>query len=76
MKVLVLGGDGFCCWSRSLHLSKQEHDIKIVDCLCRPKNNRGLEIDSLTPTRKQDIDNGEPDLIVIFTSQRQFNSRV
>ena len=38
MKVLVLGGDGFCGWPTALHLSEQGHDITIVDNLSRRKN--------------------------------------
>ena len=31
MKVLVLGGDGFCGWPTSLQLSKNGHDVTIID---------------------------------------------
>ena len=30
MKVLVLGGDGFCGWPTSLHLSRCGHEVVIV----------------------------------------------
>ena len=35
MKVLVLGGDGFCGWPTSLHLSDKGHDVIVVDNLSR-----------------------------------------
>ena len=35
MKVLILGGDGFCGWPTALHLSQRGHEIIIVDNLSR-----------------------------------------
>ena len=35
MKVLVLGGDGFCGWPTALHLSARGHEVAIVDNLSR-----------------------------------------
>ena len=49
MKVLILGGDGFCGWPTSLHLNDNGHDILIVDNLSRRKIDIELECDSLTP---------------------------
>jgi UDP-sulfoquinovose synthase len=49
MKVLVLGGDGFCGWPTALHLSNVGHDVVIVDNLSRRKIDLELEVDSLTP---------------------------
>jgi len=49
MKVLVLGGDGFCGWPTSLHLSNIGHDVIIVDNLSRRKIDLELEVESLTP---------------------------
>jgi UDP-sulfoquinovose synthase len=51
MKVLVLGGDGFCGWPTSLHLSDIGHDVTIVDNLSRRAIDLELEVDSLTPIR-------------------------
>ncbi len=51
MKVLVLGGDGFCGWPTSLHLSDIGHDVVIVDNLSRREIDLELEVDSLTPIR-------------------------
>ena len=51
MKILVLGGDGFCGWPTSLHLSNLGHDVVIVDNLSRREIDLELEVDSLTPIR-------------------------
>ena len=51
MKVLVLGGDGFCGWPTSLHLSDIGHDVTVVDNLSRRDIDVELEIESLTPIR-------------------------
>lgn len=51
MRVLVLGGDGFCGWPAALHLSARGHDVTIVDNLSRRKIDIELEVDSLTPIR-------------------------
>ena len=49
MKILVLGGDGFCGWPTSLHLSNKGHDVVIVDNLSRRQIDVLLEVESLTP---------------------------
>ena len=49
MKVLVLGGDGFCGWPTALHLSQLGHEVVIVDNLSRRNIDNELEITSLTP---------------------------
>ena len=51
MRVLVLGGDGFCGWPTSLYLSDRGHDVTIMDNLSRRKIDIDLEVDSLTPIR-------------------------
>src|SRR5215475_10904166 len=51
MRVLVLGGDGFCGCPTSLYLSDQGHEITIADNLSRRKIDVELEVDSLTPIR-------------------------
>lgn len=51
MKILVLGGDGFCGWPTTLHLSAQGHEVAIVDNLSRRKIDVELECESLTPIR-------------------------
>ncbi len=50
-KVMVLGGDGFCGWPTSLHLSNLGHDVVIVDNLSRRNIDNELEAESLTPIR-------------------------
>ena len=51
MRVLVLGGDGFCGWPTSLYLSDRGHDVTICDNLSRRKIDIELEVESLTPIR-------------------------
>lgn len=51
MKILVLGGDGFCGWPTALHLSKLGHEVVILDNLSRRKIDIELEVQSLTPIR-------------------------
>jgi len=49
MRVLILGGDGFCGWPTALHLSVQGHEVAIVDNLSRRKIDVELGVSSLTP---------------------------
>ena len=49
MKIAVLGGDGFCGWPASLHLSDLGHDVVIVDNLSRRAIDEELGVTSLTP---------------------------
>ncbi|MEM8789400.1 MAG: NAD-dependent epimerase/dehydratase family protein [Pseudomonadota bacterium] len=49
MRIIILGGDGFCGWPTALHLSAQGHDITIVDNLSRRHIDTDLEVQSLTP---------------------------
>ena len=51
MRVLVLGGDGFCGWPTALHLSAEGWDVTIVDNLSRRNIDNELEVQSLTPIR-------------------------
>src|SRR3546814_7468448 len=51
MRVLILGGDGFCGWPTALHLSEQGYDVAIVDNLSRRNIDNELEVSSLTPIR-------------------------
>ena len=43
MKIIVLGGDGFCGWASALRLSKKGHDVSIIDNLSRRKIDRELK---------------------------------
>jgi UDP-sulfoquinovose synthase len=49
VRVLILGGDGFCGWPTSLHLSQRGHDALIVDNFARRNADIELEASSLTP---------------------------
>mgnify|MGYP003575552907 FL=1 len=51
MRVLVLGGDGFCGWPTALHLSARGWDVLVVDNLSRRNIDNELEVQSLTPIR-------------------------
>lgn len=54
-KVMVLGGDGFCGWPTSLHLSKHGFDVVIVDNLSRRNIDNELEAESLTPIQPMGV---------------------
>jgi UDP-sulfoquinovose synthase len=49
MRILILGGDGFCGWPTSLHLSDRDHEVLIVDNFARRNAEIELEAFSLTP---------------------------
>src|SRR5919199_1297063 len=49
MKVMVLGGDGYCGWPTSLHLSDCGHEVVIVDNFVRRSIDHELGATSLTP---------------------------
>ncbi|MFN4288268.1 MAG: NAD-dependent epimerase/dehydratase family protein [Brevundimonas sp.] len=51
MRVLILGGDGFCGWPTALHLSNLGHEVGILDNLSRRNIDNELEAGSLTPIR-------------------------
>jgi UDP-sulfoquinovose synthase len=51
VRILVLGGDGFCGWPTALHFSARGHDVTIVDNLSRRNIDNELEASSLTPIR-------------------------
>jgi UDP-sulfoquinovose synthase len=49
MKVLVVGGDGYCGWATALYLSERGYDVGIVDSLIRRHWDLSLGVDTLTP---------------------------
>lgn len=49
MKVLVVGGDGYCGWATALYLSEHGYDVAIVDSLVRRYWDHTLGVDTLTP---------------------------
>ncbi len=55
MKVMILGGDGFCGWPTSLYLSSQGMDVTIVDNLSRRNIDNDLMVSSLTPIQPMDV---------------------
>jgi len=49
MNIIVAGGDGFCGWPTALYLSRQGHDVSIIDNMVRRKMDNELHSNSLTP---------------------------
>ncbi len=49
MKVLVIGGDGYCGWATALYLSDRGHEVGILDSLVRRHWDGQLGVDTLTP---------------------------
>lgn len=49
MKILILGGDGYCGWPTALHLSEAGHEIALVDNFIRRQWDAELGSGSLTP---------------------------
>ncbi len=49
MRVLVIGGDGYCGWATALYLSNRGHDVAILDSLVRRHWDAQLQVDTLTP---------------------------
>ena len=43
MKIIILGGDGFCGWASSLRLANKGHDVFIFDNLSRRKIDKELK---------------------------------
>ena len=51
MKIAVLGGDGYCGWATALYLSKQGHEVAIIDNFVRRQWDHELGAQTLTPIR-------------------------
>jgi UDP-sulfoquinovose synthase len=49
MKIMVLGGDGYCGWATSLYLSAKGHSVAIVDNFIRRQWDFELGAQTLTP---------------------------
>lgn len=49
MRVLVIGGDGYCGWATALHLSNRGYEVGIFDSLVRRHWDGQLCVDTLTP---------------------------
>jgi UDP-sulfoquinovose synthase len=88
MRVLVIGGDGYCGWATALHLSNRGYEVGILDSLVRRYWDAQLGCDTLTPIapishriqRWQDLTGKSIDLLVgdinnydfLIQSLRQF----
>ena len=51
MRILVLGGDGYCGWPTALHLSNRGNEIAVVDNFVRRSWDHELGAQTLTPIR-------------------------
>ena len=49
MKIMVLGGDGYCGWATALYLSAKGHSVAIVDNFVRRQWDHELCAQTLTP---------------------------
>lgn len=49
MKVLVIGGDGYCGWATALHLSNRGYEVAILDSYVRRLWDLQLGVSTLTP---------------------------
>jgi UDP-sulfoquinovose synthase len=51
MRVIVLGGDGYCGWATALYLSRKGHAVAIADNFVRRQWDHELGAQTLTPIR-------------------------
>jgi UDP-sulfoquinovose synthase len=51
MRVVVLGGDGYCGWATALYLSRKGHSVAIADNFSRRQWDHELGVQTLTPIR-------------------------
>jgi len=51
MRILILGGDGYCGWPTALYLSHRGHDVAIADNFHRRSWDHELGAQTLTPIR-------------------------
>lgn len=49
MKVLIIGGDGYCGWATALYLSNRGYEVGILDSFVRRHWDLELGVESLTP---------------------------
>src|SRR5579872_1815516 len=49
MRIIVLGGDGYCGWATALYLSRKGHSIAMVDNYARRQWDHELGAQTLTP---------------------------
>jgi UDP-sulfoquinovose synthase len=84
MKVLVIGGDGYCGWATALYLSNRGYDVGILDSLVRRHWDNELGLDTLTPIapiqqrlqRWQDLTGKSIDLFIGDITNYEFLKKV
>ncbi|MGL5926931.1 UDP-sulfoquinovose synthase [Chroococcidiopsis sp.] len=83
MKVLVIGGDGYCGWATALYLSNRGYEVGILDSMVRRHWDLELGVDTLTPIatiqhriqRWQDLTGKKIDLFVGDITNYDFLSK-
>lgn len=54
MRVMVIGGDGYCGWPTALRLARLGHHVSIVDNFSRRRIGQALGVESLVPISSLD----------------------
>ncbi|MFN7661142.1 MAG: NAD-dependent epimerase/dehydratase family protein, partial [Dolichospermum sp.] len=80
MKVLVIGGDGYCGWATALYLSNRGYEVGILDSLERRHWDNELGVETLTPIapiqqrlqRWQDLTSKSIDLFIGDITKSEF----
>ncbi|MEH1789524.1 MAG: NAD-dependent epimerase/dehydratase family protein [Nostoc sp.] len=80
MKVLVIGGDGYCGWATALYLSNRGYEVGILDSLVRRHWDNELGVETLTPIaliqqrlqRWQDLTGKSIDLFISDITNYEF----
>lgn len=83
MKVLVIGGDGYCGWATALYLSNRGYEVGILDSLVRRHWDTELGVETLTPIaliqqrlqRWQDLTGKSIDLFIGDITNYEFLSK-
>lgn len=83
MKVLVIGGDGYCGWATALYLSNRGYEVGILDNMVRRHWDMELCVETLTPIapiqsriqRWKDLTGKHIDLFVGDITNYEFLSR-
>jgi UDP-sulfoquinovose synthase len=83
MKVLVIGGDGYCGWATALYLSNRGYEVGILDNMVRRHWDMELCVETLTPIapiqariqRWQDLTGKHIDLFVGDITNYEFLSK-
>ncbi len=83
MKVLVIGGDGYCGWATALYLSNRGYEVGILDSFVRRHWDLELGVETLTPiatiqhrlTRWHDLTGKSIDIFVGDITNYEFLSK-